>query len=238
MPRRPPMSLARLQSRGRTSGGRPPGKLTQLGGQVGTGAALAAPLRDGSLQRGQSAHHRIDIRLPPAAFAFLKPIHRAEVAPLSIAPPAGHHLVLRPGRSALDLGNEMVGGRPDRARARTSAPHAPHSVPLDGGEQPIAATRLVRRPGHPRADPQMRERHCGVLAVTGAPHRRGQEDLWARMIDVDYDHPVGHFAPHPWSTQWRRASATGSSNSPDVTGTLSAWSAGLDRPVRKPPGRV
>ena len=70
---------------------------------------------------------------------------------LAIAPAAGGHLVLDPGRPALDLGHQVIGGRLNQDGERPAAPHAPATVSDQHGLQSLGAILVAQRPAsrHP-----------------------------------------------------------------------------------------
>jgi hypothetical protein len=124
-------------------------KTSALSGQVRASTALATASRDGAGQRLERGHDARLVGLPTSAAALRKPVGRRPMAPSAVAARTGTHQVLRPGRPALDAGNDVLDGRLDEAGPDLSAaPDACRPISLeDEGEHQSA--------GCPRATDMM-----------------------------------------------------------------------------------
>jgi hypothetical protein len=115
---------------------------SELTVEVPGGSALPAPFGDRGLQPVQGSIQGAAVGCPSPAPALVEPLDRRPVATLPIATPACGYLVFDPGRTALDPGDQVVGGGNDQAGEPSFAPETAVTVPLQDHSQPLCSVEL------------------------------------------------------------------------------------------------
>jgi hypothetical protein len=108
-----------------------------LRGEIRPSAALPSFGSDPVLQRLEATTDEITIRFQAEQLALICPLRRRPMASLAVAANACGDLVLDPGGTALDPGDEMIGRRPDEPTEQSPAPCAHRAVSLEDELEPL-----------------------------------------------------------------------------------------------------